>query len=316
MPRAGSLPATCASAALTAGGRPLAFRVTGDIADLDAGTPLLAHGCTALDLPATRFDVRGLPRTLVIDHLRLDSAPPGGIVLPGQGGTVLSQGNGGDGRRTGVSIRVDGPAWLVLAESYDKGWRARCNGRDLGAPIPIEGYANGWLVQPSCTDPDFRFGPNGTLRFAYLLSILGLPFLLVAAVRRRRPRLASLAPMPDPDPARPLRLGPAVAAGVGIALAIAFVFALRAGAVALPIVILLLWRGVGARRLIEAAAVLLALGVPVAYLLSKWDDRGGYNTYYAVDHRFGHWIAVAAVCLLAIALARTLRRGFGRPGRR
>ena len=46
----------------------------------------------------------------------------------------------------------------------------------------------------------------------------------------------------------------------------------------------------------------------------KWDDRGGYNTYYAVDHRFGHWVAVAGVCLLAIALARTLVRA-GPPAR-
>ncbi|MDX6656053.1 MAG: arabinofuranan 3-O-arabinosyltransferase, partial [Solirubrobacteraceae bacterium] len=291
VPRAGALPKACGNAAVTAGGQPLAFRVTGDIAALDAGGPLLAHGCAALDLPAKRFDVRGVSRTFVIDHLRLDSPAPGGLVLPGLGGAVISQGKGGDGRRDGVRIRVDGPSWLVLGESYDKGWRARCNGRDLGPPVPIEGYANGWLVRPGCTSPDFRFAPNGTLKFAYLLSILGLPFLLVAAARRRRPRLASLAPMPDPDPARPLGLGVALAAGVAIALAIAFVFALRAGAVALPIAVLLLWRGVGVRRLIQAAAVLLIVGVPVVYLLSKWDNRGGYNTYYAVDHRFGHWVA-------------------------
>ena len=100
----------------------------------------------------------------------------------------------------------------------------------------------------------------------------------------------------------------AAAIGLAVALAIAFVFALRAGAVALPIVVLLLWRGARIRRLIEAATVLLALGVPIAYLLAKWDDRGGYNTYYAVDHRYGHWFAVAGVCLLFIALFRTLAR--------
>ena len=32
------------------------------------------------------------------------------------------------------------------------------------------------------------------------------------------------------------------------------------------------------------------------------DDAG------TVDHRYGHWVAVAAVCLLAIALVRTLSR--------
>jgi arabinofuranan 3-O-arabinosyltransferase len=314
VPRSGALDAPCGSAALSADGRTLPLRVTGDVAALDAGTPLLARGCTRIDLPASRFDVRGLSRPLVIDHLRLLSAPPSGIVLPGQGGRVLRQGTGGDGRRDGVRVSVDGPSWLVLGESFDEGWRARCNGHDLGAPQPIEGYANGWLVDRGCTRVDFRFAPNNTLRLAYVLSIFGIPFLLVAALRRRRPGYTSLQPLRDPDPVRSLDLVTAAGVGLAIALAIAFVFALRAGAVAFPIVVALLWRGARVRRLIEAATVLLAIGVPVAYLLAKWDDRGGYNTYYAVDHRYGHWVAVAAVCLLAIALVQTLARARA-PGR-
>jgi arabinofuranan 3-O-arabinosyltransferase len=308
VPRSGRLRAPCGSAAISANGAPLALRAGGDIPALDDGRPLPASGCGPLSLPATRFDVRGLPRTLVVDHLRLDSAPPTGVVLPGSGGTVLRQGTAGDGRRDHVRVSIDGPSWLVLGESFDKGWRARCNGNDLGAPQPIEGYANGWLVDRGCSSVDFRFAPNNTLRLAYLISIFGIPFLLVAVIRRRRPGYTSLEPLPDPDPVRSFDLLTAAAIGLAVALAIAFVFALRAGAVALPIVVLLLWRGAGIRRLIEAATVLLALGVPIAYLLAKWDDRGGYNTYYAVDHRYGHWFAVAGVCLLFIALLRTLAR--------
>jgi hypothetical protein len=308
VPRSGPLRAQCGSAAVSAAGRTVVLRATGDVAALDSGRALLAHGCGGVDLPASRFDVRGLPRPLVVDHLKLSSEPPSGIVLPGQGARVLRQGNGGDGRRDGVRVSVDGPSWLVLGESFDEGWRARCNGHDLGAPQPIEGYANGWLVERGCSRVDFRFAPNNTLRLAYVLSIFGIPFLLVAVVRRRRPGYTSLEPLPEPDPVRSLDLVGAAAAGLAIALAIAFVFALRAGAVAFPIVVALLWRGARVRRLIEAATVLLALAVPVAYLLAKWDDRGGYNTYYAVDHRYGHWFAVAAVCLLAIALVRTLIR--------
>jgi arabinofuranan 3-O-arabinosyltransferase len=308
VPRSGTLRAPCGSAAISANGAPIALRAGGDIPALDDGRPLPASGCGPLNLPATRFDVRGLPRTLVVDHLRLDSAPPTGIVLPGSGGTVLRQGTAGDGRRDHVRVSIDGPSWLVLGESFDKGWRARCNGNDLGAPQPIEGYANGWLVDRGCSSVDFRFAPNNTLRLAYLISIFGIPFLLVAVIRRRRPGYTSLEPLPDPDPVRSFDLLSAAAIGLAVALAIAFVFALRAGAVALPIVVLLLWRGARIRRLIEAATVLLAIGVPIAYLLAKWDDRGGYNTYYAVDHRYGHWFAVAGVCLLFIALFRTLAR--------
>jgi len=314
VPRSGPLHAPCGSAAISADGRALALRAGGDVAELDAGRPLLARGCATVELPASRFDVRGISRPLVVDHLRLFSAAPAGIVLPGQGGRVLRQGKGGDGRRDGVRVSVDGPSWLVLGESFDKGWRARCNGNDLGVPQPIEGYANGWLVDRGCTSVDFRFAPDNTLRLAYVLSIFGIPFLLLAVVRRRRPGFTNLQPLPDPDPVRPLDLVTAGGVALAVALAIAFVFALRAGAVAFPIVVGLLWRGARVRRLIEAATVLLAVGVPVAYLLAKWDDRGGYNTYYAVDHRYGHWVAVAAVCLLAIALVRTLARARA-PGR-
>jgi hypothetical protein len=286
----------------------VALRVAGDVAAFDEGRALEAKGCRGIGLPGSRFDVRGVPRTFVVDHLRLVSSAPSGFVLPGQGGSVLRQGTGGDGRRDNVRVSIEGPSWLVLGESYSKGWRARCNGKDLGAPVPIEGYANGWLVDRGCARVDFRFAPNNTLRLAYVLSIFGIPFLLVAVVRRRRPGYTSLQPLPDADPVRPFDLLTAIGVGLLIALAIAFVFALRAGAVAFPIVVLLLWRGARVRRLIEAATLLLVAGVPVAYLLAKWDNRGGYNTYYAVDHRYGHWVAVAAVCLLAMALWRTLAR--------
>jgi arabinofuranan 3-O-arabinosyltransferase len=308
VPRSGGLRAPCGSAAISADGRTLGLRVTGEVAAFDAGAPLAADGCAPLQLPSSRFDVRGLPRALVVDHLKLASKAPSGIVVPGSGGSVARQGTGGDGRRDGVRVNIDGPSWLVLGESYDKGWRAHCNGHDLGAPVPIEGYANGWLVDRGCSSVDFRFAPNNTLRLAYLISIFGIPFLLVAVLRRRRPGYTSLEPLRDPDPVRSFDLLAAAGIGLAAALAIAFVFALRAGAVALPIVVLLLWRGTRVRRLIEAAFVLLAVGTPVAYLLAKWDDRGGYNTYYAVDHRYGHWFAVAGVCLLFIALGRTLAR--------
>src|SRR5204862_6744766 len=115
----------------------------------------------------------------------------------------------------------------------------------------------GWLVNRGCSNVDFRFAPNSTLRLAYVLSIFGIPFLLVAVIRRRRPGYTNLQPLPDADPVRPLDLLTAAGAGLLIALAIAFVFALRAGAFAFPIVVLLLWRGARVRRLIEAATILL-----------------------------------------------------------
>ena len=43
------------------------------------------------------------------------------------------------GRHDDVRVRVDGPAWLVLGESFNRGWRASCDDRDLGAPQVVDG---------------------------------------------------------------------------------------------------------------------------------------------------------------------------------
>jgi arabinofuranan 3-O-arabinosyltransferase len=262
------------------------------VAAFDAGRPLEARGCSGFDLPAGRVDVRGVPAALAIEHLRLAAAPTSGLVLPGQGGRVLRQGHGDDGRRDGVVVHLDGPSWLVLDESYNKGWRARCNGRDLGAPKPIEGYANGWLVEPGCSRVEFRYSPDNTLRLAYLLSIFGIPFLVVAVVRRRRPGYTNLARLTDPDPVRPLDLLTAAGVAVAGAAAVALVFTPIAGAVAYPVFIGLLWRGARVRRLIEGATAALVIGAPVAYLLAGWGTA--------------RWFAAGALSLLAYALVRTL----------
>jgi len=112
---------------------------------------------------------------------------------------------------------------------------------------------------------------------------------------------------PPAAPRWPLRR--ALAAGVLAAAVLGFVFALRAGVVLGPLVALALWRGPGVRGLSVAAGALLGVAVPIAYLLAKQDDRGGYNTFYANHHLGAHWIGVLAVTLLLLALALTLRQG-------
>ena len=41
-----------------------------------------------------------------------------------------------------------GKFWLVLGQSINNGWRATVNGtgKNLGTPVLIDGFANGWLV--------------------------------------------------------------------------------------------------------------------------------------------------------------------------
>ena len=55
------------------------------------------------------------------------------------------------------------------------------------------------------------------------------------------------------------------------------------------------------------AGGLLGLVVPLLYVLFPGKNRGGFSTTYATDHLGAHWVAVGAVVLLLVALARALR---------
>ena len=54
--------------------------------------------------------------------------------------------------RTSADVDVqptDRPFWMVLGQSHNDGWKATANGRDLGKPTLVNGYANGWQVAAS-----------------------------------------------------------------------------------------------------------------------------------------------------------------------
>jgi len=207
----------------------------------------------------------------------------------------------------------------VLGESYDRGWRASCNGHDLGAPTVIDGYANGWRVGPGCTSVDFSFAPNRLALVGYLVSIIAtlLCALLAArqvqrARRRAGERHADASPASRPGPlsdraATPLPLAHAAIAGLICGMIAAFVFGVQAGVPAAPAVALLLWRGVGARALTLAAGGLLTIAVPVLYLLTPGSPGAGDQSGYPTDHISAHWVGVAALILLMIALWRSLQ---------
>jgi hypothetical protein len=46
--------------------------------------------------------------------------------------------------------------------------------------------------------------------------------------------------------------------------------------------------------------------VPILYLAVPVEDQGGYNTSAPMDRIAAHWVAVAAIVLLALALYRAL----------
>jgi arabinofuranan 3-O-arabinosyltransferase len=311
IPRSGALRGSCGDLRGTAGTSQIALRVSGSVAQLDAGTPLRATGCGALALPAGTSELQ-MPGDVFRPALvRLDSPAPAGPTTQLGGGTVLNAGRTGRGSHKGVRLALHGPAWLVLGEGYNKGWRATCDGHDLGAPQVIDGYSNGWLVKGSCRNASFTYAPNNTLRIAEIVSLVAALALLILLIMRR-PRAAMPADPPrDNDftsadaPAR-WPLSRALAAGLLAALVFGFVFALRAGVLIGPAVALILWRGIGARRMLLVAAGLLVVAVPAIYLLFPAHDRHGFDNEYASAHLGAHWVAVAAAVLLILALWRML----------
>jgi hypothetical protein len=151
-----------------------------------------------------------------------------------------------------------------------------------------------------------RFAPDSLVRAGYLVS---LPFLLamLGLVLVRRPPDPEPVPdeLPEPTAAR-MPAGRAAALALLAGAVLGFVFAARAAPLIALGTFLILWRGVGVRQLVAAAGALLLVAVPVLTLAIGVEDRGGYNPEYAQVRIAVHWVAVAAVILLVLALARVL----------
>ena len=221
------------------------------------------------------------------------------------GGRVTDPGTAGRARIDGVRLALDGPSRLVLAQGYDRGWRAWCGDRALGPPEPEAAYGNGWDVDAGCTTARFAYAPDLVVRVALIGSGAACLLLLVLLVLRRRPAPRG-APVRGFAPSDPPRASWGRAALIGVAAGVvgAGLIALRAGPLVAVAVALVARFGIGSRPLILGAAGLLGVVVPAAYLLFLPDDRGGYAPRYAGDLVGAHWLAVAALLLLALALWR------------
>jgi arabinofuranan 3-O-arabinosyltransferase len=225
-----------------------------------------------------------------------------------------------------MRVAVHAPSWLVFGAAYDPKWRATCDGRDLGEPKPMQGFANGWALDRGCDDLSFSYAYQRAATAGYLISGGGILALLVVALlgflRGRRQGDEEPAPLALPPDGARARLALPRAAVLAIlpALAVAFGFGLRAGAVAFVAFAVIAWRGIGDRALGLAAAALLGVGVPLTYILVSLvsDDEGvgGNTTDFGNNRIAAHWMALGALVALAVILWRTLRaqRPAGRGG--
>jgi hypothetical protein len=93
-----------------------------------------------------------------------------------------------------VRVRVSGatpgtPFWLVLGQSYNDGWTATPDGGEAVRPELVDGFANGWRLDPDAGtfEVDLAFTPQRTVDAALWLSLLAGLLCVGLALRKPRP---------------------------------------------------------------------------------------------------------------------------------
>jgi arabinofuranan 3-O-arabinosyltransferase len=341
-----SMPGTCRDDLLTVDGAPVPVRVTGSVADASTGRPLTAESCdpttgaspsSPLRLERGQHVLRsalGLDTGVDLDGVVLGSDVGGVPLALGPRGAVPpdAQSSGAprvetmSSGRTNMKLRVTGadqPFWLVLGESHNRGWVASVDGHDMGEGRLVNGYANGWLVDPKdarTLNVTLTWTPQRTVWIAFAIS--GLTMLLCTALAlgllTRRRKAQSAEPTRELEEPPAFRL-PFVAAGTRPRPPVIAATALGAGVVAAVLITPLAGLLVA---LLALAALLrprwraaLAIGAPAALGLAglyvlveqmrhRYPPVFEWPTFFDRVHVLG-WLAV--VFLAADALVEVVR---------
>jgi H+/Cl- antiporter ClcA len=100
--------------------------------------------------------------------------------------------------RTSLEAEISGqesPFWLVLGQSFNEGWVVTINGRDMGSPQLVDGFANGWFVDPVETgtlEVSFKWAPQKNIWVALSISLVGILICLCLIYRERRQKSVQL----------------------------------------------------------------------------------------------------------------------------
>ncbi len=201
-PPPATLPTPCRSDLLSIDGRPVSVRVLGTTTTALAGQALDVSLCGpdagGLRLGAGTHRLQSADGAVVgidLDQLDMSSAPDLGGASTADGSArpptthVVTQST------TAMTVHVAqaaAPFWLVLGQSLNAGWQATVAGRSLGSPTLVDGYANGWLIDP--TTPNMTVSltwvPQRGVDDALVVSAAGAVVCvgLVMVPRRRRRR--------------------------------------------------------------------------------------------------------------------------------
>ncbi|MEM8618284.1 MAG: alpha-(1-_3)-arabinofuranosyltransferase family protein [Actinomycetota bacterium] len=196
---------------------------------------------------------------------------------------------------TSARVEVDAstvPVWLVLTESWNEGWTAQLDGEDLGTPVLIDGFANGWLLPPGTATRvvELEWTPQRTITLALWFSLLagvGVIALLIASRRRARHERVTFAD--HPSPARTPRTRSAGIVGLAVLTLLVAGFA---GAVVVLAVALSRLRWLAMAVVVGAMAV-VAVGVTADQLLNSYPPGPDWPSRFAWTTPFA-WSAVAA----------------------
>ncbi|HEY8216294.1 MAG TPA: alpha-(1-_3)-arabinofuranosyltransferase family protein, partial [Acidimicrobiia bacterium] len=278
-PVAGAPDGACRADLLRLDGAPLRVRVGADGA---------LGGCDEpLGIAAGRHSLRsavGLDTGIDVDRVVLTSGADGSAAsaasfraaAPRSGARVRVVDHGAT--TYDLRVRTDGrPFWLVLGESHSEGWKADVSGaptgdRSLGAPRLVNGYANGWLVDPhgaGTIDVRLRWTGQTIVWVAFALSLLAIgACLAVVYLTRRRPvpdiggdpELGS--PFDYDADVVPWRMSIAAAAAAGVG----------AWLVSRPWIGLVVAAGTLAASRVRGARIVLSGGAPAALLLAQATD--------------------------------------------
>ena len=208
----------CRHDLLTVDGEPVPVRVTGSTGDAEARRRLDVEGCEQVTITAgeTLIVARaGSVTGIDIDQIVLSSPAP--APLPAAATASVEVLRATD---TEIDALVPGAAtsrWLVLGQSHNRGWEATAGGVDLGEPVVIDGFANGWLLPPGePAEVSLRWTPQRWVTRALMASALFVLAALGAAWRGRRDRGPRPAGAGAPlGPARPELVLPLRGAGSG-----------------------------------------------------------------------------------------------------
>ena len=270
LPPAGpTVPNACRTDLMTVDGNPTGVRIVGSTSAGSALQGLEVQACgpgsSGLSLGPGNHVVRtsqGAATGIDLDQLGLGSERGGAALAAGPTGQVVPTATTAASPvpsvrvlsqdRTTSKVAVDVPAskspfWLVLGQSFNSGWTAQVNGGpSLGKPRSVDGYANGWLVQPRTSGQmlvTLHWKPQDRVNLAlYVSAVAGILCLLLVFWRPRRrddgdrhpldtATTAATEPAGGDAPARPQLVSPLRSTGRPLSLQASLVVTLASAAV-------------------------------------------------------------------------------------